>query len=175
MSVLSRDQIRDALNASPPLLESFLKSEDQLQSNGFDLTIAHVASFTDGGHIGIDNAHRLLPATKLLQFDGDGFIQLETGSYLVTFNEVVHLPKNLMALAKPRSSLLRSGVAVHNAVWDAGYHGRSQALLVVYNRFGFRLAQNARIVQMIFLTLDHPTSQAYSGRFQGENLFYDQT
>ena len=33
-----------------------------------------------------------------------------------------------MALGFARSSLLRSGCGIQNAVWDAGYHGRSEAL-----------------------------------------------
>jgi len=75
-----------------------------------------------------------------------------------------------MALGKSRSSLLRGGVTIHNAVWDAGYHGRSQALLMVYNPYGFSVAQNARVLQLVFLTLDAATSVPYNGAFQGENL-----
>ena len=75
-----------------------------------------------------------------------------------------------MALGKPRSSLLRSGVAVHNAVWDAGYRGRSQALLVVYHPRGFTLSRDARVLQLVFFALAHPVDQGYRGRYQGEGL-----
>ena len=64
-----------------------------------------------------------------------------------------------MALGKPRSSLLRSGVAIHNAVWDAGYQGRSQALLVVYHPRGFTLSRDARVLQLVFFLLAHPVDQ----------------
>ena len=74
-----------------------------------------------------------------------------------------------MALGKPRSSLLRSGVAVHNAVWDAGYRGRSQALLVVYHPRGFTLSRDARLV-FFASALAHPVDQGYRGRYQGEGL-----
>jgi dUTP pyrophosphatase len=92
------------------------------------------------------------------------------GCYLVTYNEVVNLPKNIMALATPRSSLLRCGVSIHSAVWDAGYSGRSQSLMVVYNPQGFRLYRNARIVQMVFFFLSREVPQGYQGVFQGENI-----
>ena len=59
---------------------------------------------------------------------------------------------------------------MHNAVWDAGYKGRSQALVVVYNPAGFTLARGARIVQMVFLTLDAPAQRLYDGQFQGEAI-----
>ena len=111
----------------------------------------------------------MLPPLSPLAFDGLGFLYLAPGIYIVTYNEIVHLPAEVMALGRPRSSLLRSGVAVHNAVWDAGYRGRSQSLLAVYNPQGFRLERNARIVQLVFLRLSGPT-QGYQGTYQGENV-----
>jgi len=92
------------------------------------------------------------------------------GHYLVTFNEVVSLPRWLMALGRPRSSLLRMGVSLHTAVWDAGYGGRSQALLVVHNVAGFRLQRDARIAQLVFFPLSAPDDRGYDGGYQGENL-----
>jgi len=71
---------------------------------------------------------------------------------------------------RKESSLLRCGVSIHNAVWDAGYSGRSQSLMVVYNPQGFRLYRNARIVQMVFFFLSREVAQGYQGMFQGENI-----
>src|SRR5690606_27582530 len=98
----------------------------------------------------------------------DGLVHLQPGPYIARLNETVALPLSIMALAKPRSSLLRCGVAVHNAVWDAGYAGQSQVMIVVYNPQGFTLAKDARIVQMVFMTLDAMTDAPYSGAYQGE-------
>jgi dUTP pyrophosphatase len=97
-------------------------------------------------------------------------LHLAPGPYRITLNEAVNLPLNVMALGKPRSSLLRSGVAIHNAVWDAGYHGRSQALLVVYNPGGFDIQRNTRVLQLVFFRLERGLSEGYQGRYQGENL-----
>jgi len=74
-----------------------------------------------------------------------------------------------MALARPRSSLLRCGVTVNTAVWDAGYSGRSQSLMVVYNPQGFRVQRNARVVQLVFLRLTQET-EGYRGVYQEENI-----
>ena len=81
----------------------------------------------------------------MLPFGSDGYLDLIPGAHLITFNEIVNLPLHVMALGRPRSSLLRAGVAIHTAVWDAGYRGRSQALLVVYNHHGYRLGKDAQI------------------------------
>ncbi|MBI4337872.1 MAG: deoxyuridine 5'-triphosphate nucleotidohydrolase [Chloroflexi bacterium] len=169
-SCLDSATIRHLVLAHPPLLEGYLSLDEQLQPNGFDLTVGQVAAFTAPGQIGAENAQRRLAGTTPLSFSSDGFLDLSPGPYLLTFNEAVGLPRDLMAVAKPRSSLLRSGVAVHNAVWDAGYHGRSQALLVVYHPLGFRLARNARVVQMVFFRLEREAERGYQGQFQRENL-----
>ncbi len=113
---------------------------------------------------------RALSETEPVDFDEAGWCQLPPGPFLVTFNEVVTLPLDLMALGRPRSSLLRCGVSIHTAVWDAGYQGRSQALLTVFNPAGYRLQKNARILQLVFLRLEQPLTSGYQGRFLGENL-----
>jgi dUTP pyrophosphatase len=169
-SVLSREDILKMLGATPPLVENLCDVRQQVQPNGIDLTLKEVALFSSPGSLGTGNENRVLSSTAPLVFDGLGRVDLLPGCYLVTYNEVVNLPKNIIALALPRSSLLRCGVSIHNAVWDAGYSGRSQSLLVVYNTQGFRLHRNARIVQMVFLVLSHEVAQGYQGMFQGENM-----
>ena len=169
-SPLDRDSIEHMVESSPPLLEDFLSLEAQLQPNGFDMTVREVARLTNSGAVGFDDADRVLSETQTLDFDQGGWIQLEPGPYLIIFNEVVTLPLDVMALGRPRSSLLRSGVGVHTAVWDAGYHGRSQALLVVYHRDGYRVQRDARLMQLVFFRMDSAASRGYQGRFQSENI-----
>ena len=153
-----------------PLVSNYLSLSDQLQPNGFDLTLGGIAEFTTSGRIGVSNDQRIIAEARELDFDAEGFVRLAPGAYVARLNETVALPGNVTALAKPRSSLLRNGVAVHNAVWDAGYVGRSQVQVAVYNAHGVVLARGARIVQMVFLTLDAATENPYSGLFQGEGL-----
>ena len=168
MGVLSSQQIRAMLSDTPPLVAGFPDIDEQLQANGFDMTLESIASFTGAGRIGVSNADRILAETQELAFDADGWVHLQPGVYAVRLNETVALPRNVMALAKPRSTLLRNGAAAHNAVWDAGYTGRSQIQVAVYSPHGLTLARNARIVQMVFFTLDDATETPYAGIYQGE-------
>ncbi|MEZ4496947.1 MAG: deoxyuridine 5'-triphosphate nucleotidohydrolase, partial [Thermomicrobiales bacterium] len=69
----------------------------------------------------------------------------------------------------PRSSIARSGAAIHTAVWDAGYSGRSTSLLHVINPDGLRLQRNARVTQLVFMTLSETTEHGYAGIYQNEN------
>ena len=167
---LNRDEIASLIASDPPLLQGYISLESQLQPNGFDLSLRDVSTLETPGAIGAADADRVLAATKLLTYGDDGWIELAPGPYLVTFNEVVNLPLDIMALGRPRSSLLRSGVSLHTAVWDAGYQGRSQSLLTVQNAGGFRLQRDARLAQLVFFRLSAPPSAGYQGRYQGEGL-----
>jgi len=168
-AVLSKQDIYRLLKQEPPLIEGYINLEEQVQPNGVDLTVREVALLQSPGKIAVENSQRLVSDLAPLVFDGLGFIDLMAGAYIITYNEIVHLPKNITALATPRSSLLRCGVTVNTAVWDAGYSGRSQSLMIVYNPQGLRLQRNARIVQLIFLELTQET-EGYHGAYQGENI-----
>ena len=168
-AILSKQDIHRLLQQQPPLIEGYINLEEQVQPNGIDLTLREIALLQTSGKIAVDNSQRLVSDLAPLVFDGLDFIDLMPGAYIITYNEIVHLPKNVMALATPRSSLLRCGVTVNTAVWDAGYSGRSQSLMVVYNPQGFRLQRNARIVQLVFLQLTRET-EGYHGTYQGENI-----
>ncbi len=169
MAVLSGQDIHRLINQDPPLVEGWLDLEAQVQTNGFDLTLREVALPQSAGKIAVANSQRMLPELAPLVFDGLDSIELIPGTYIITYNEIVHLPKNIMALGRPRSSLLRCGVTVGTAVWDAGYSGRSQSLMVVYNPSGFCLQRNARIIQLVFFELTGET-EGYRGAYQGENI-----
>ena len=169
-AVLSREDIVELLKAAPPLVENLVDADQQVQPNGVDLTIKEIAMFSSPGRIGIRNESRVLSAASPLVFDGMGEMEPLPGCYLVTCNEIVNLPRDIMALAKPRSSFLRCGVSVHTAVWDAGYSGRSQSLLTVYNSQGFRLQKNTRFIQLVFFRLGNEVAEGYNGIFQGENI-----
>ena len=136
----------------------------------FDINVREVSRFRGPGTIARANAGRVLPALAPLPFPADGYLDLPAGAYHIVFNEVVDLPNDVTALGRPRSSLGRCGVAIHTAVWDAGYRGRSTSLLVVGNPAGFRVERGARVLQLVFLGLARPAAEGYRGAYQGENL-----
>jgi dUTP pyrophosphatase len=170
MGVLSSQQINSLIDSEFPLVSGLIDLGTQLQPNGIDLTLGSLEALVGPGQIGLTNDDRVLAPAVDVPFGADGFVHLPPGVYVARLNEAVALPATVMALAKPRSSLLRNGVTVNNAVWDAGYAGRSQVQILVSNPAGFRVAKDARIVQMIFLTLDTATDSLYSGIYQGEKL-----
>jgi len=168
--VLGREALQALIDGPRPLVSGFLSLEEQLQPNGFDLSLAEIGSFTGTASIGRSNAHRVLPQVETLPFADDGWTTLAPGSYQLVFNEVVDLPNDMMALGRPRSSLCRSGATISTAVCDAGYRGRSTALLTVLNPEGLRIERDARLVQLVFFTLVAPTERGYEGVYQNERV-----
>ncbi|MCX6677416.1 MAG: deoxyuridine 5'-triphosphate nucleotidohydrolase [Methanothrix sp.] len=151
-------------------LESMIDAETQTQMCGMELTLQKIERFTSAGAVAFDNIERELPQTEMMDFAPSGWIDLPAGAYLVTFNEIVNVPKDAAALARARSTLLRCGAGLETALWDPGYRGRSQSLLVVYNPHGLRLKKNARLMQLVFMRLEKEAEKVYSGKYQGENI-----
>ena len=171
---LNRDAIAALINGavSIPLVSEYIDLNSQLQPNGFDLTVRDVAGIraeSGAAALGVADADRRLPEPTATGFHHGDWWRLTPGGYRITFNEVVSLPRWLMALGRPRSSLLRMGVALHTSVWDAGYSGRSQALLLVHQPGGLHLQRNTRVAQLVFLPLHDADATGYDGRYQREN------
>ena len=181
--VLTKPDLLRCLEGNSPLVTNLIDQQTQVQSNGIDFTLEEVRSFkvpkskkdrpARAGRVDFDSTYRRLADTSLLAFDSNGWVYLARGCYKAIFNEIVHIPSDVFAIARPRSSLIRNGATVETGVWDSGYTGRSEALLLVFNQSGLHLQQNARIVQVIFFELSTPleSTDTYAGRYNGENLW----
>ena len=140
----------------------------QFQPAGIDITMKEIYSFKSAGLIDFDNKERKISEVEPIDFESDR-VSLKPGAYKVIFNEYVRIPKNVAGICLPRSSMLRCGATLECAVWDPGYEGRSEALLVVRNEHGITLKRNAKIGQMVFIRLSEDAASLYEGKYKGEN------
>lgn len=168
--MLNREEIQEAIKKRQ-LISQYIDLNTQLTPNGFDLTIASIFRLDGHGALDFSNKERVTPQgleikpRKKKKNDSFGWWHLKKGAYRVITNEVVKFPKDLIAVAFPRSSLLRMGAFTQTGVWDAGFEGRSEFILVVENPFGIRVKQNARIIQLIFSVINE-TMHGYQGVYQ---------
>lgn len=165
--ILAKEEIRKLI-LEKGLVRDYIDLEKQLQPNGFDCTLRKVGVIKEEGKVDFDNSERKIPKVEEVDFHED-WIFLPKGVYRAYLNEVISLSNDIMAIGRPRSSLVRCGATVLTAVWDAGYEGRSEVGLVVYNENGIWLKRNARIMQLVFMKLSEET-EGYSGIFKGENI-----
>jgi dUTP diphosphatase len=142
--------------------------EAHIQPNGVDLSLDAIWGFGDAGALGRADTDRHLSARQELSFNVEGWIDLPAGTYGIRYAEPVEMPTDCGGLCFPRSSLLRMGLTIPTAVWDAGYGGRGEGLLIVGNPHGVRLQRGARIAQLVVFRLTGATA-GYTGRYQNEN------
>ncbi len=154
--------------ASELKLVAEMLSASQAQPAGIDLTLKEVHGLTDAGEIDFDNSRRRISASRKLEFS-EGKLLLPPGCYKIIYNEYVNIPIDCAAFGYPRSSLLRCGADVRCAVWDPGYHGRSESLLVVHNKHGIALHEKAKVMQLVFVRLEASAEKGYDGKYKGEN------
>jgi len=168
--MLNRQEI-ERLIKDDKLVEGYVALETQLTPNGFDLTCAQIFEFDAQGSVDFSNKERRIPQgreilpCKSTPDDAFGWWDLKKGMYKVKTNESVCLPLDLIALAFSRTSLLRAGALTQHGIWDAGFQGKSEFVLVVENPFGLRLKQNARVAQLVFFRIQE-TTQGYRGIYQ---------
>jgi len=167
--VLNKNNIKKLIQEKK-LIESYIDCDKQLTPNGFDLTVGRIFMFDSKGALDFSNSERVIAKEKELiaakKKSGDkyGWWQLKQGAYKIRTNEIVSLPNDLVALAFSRTSLLRMGAFTQNGVWDAGFSGRGEFILVVENPKGIEIKQNARVVQLVFLATEK--TESYKGIYK---------
>ncbi len=168
--MLNREEIRKLISGKA-LVKDFVDLDTQLTPNGIDLTAGKIYEFDSPGALDFSNKERSLPACREVPApksgpeDRFGWWTLKKGCYKVVTNETVTLPRDMIGIAFSRSSLLRMGAFVENGVWDAGFSGKSEFILVVENPQGMRIKENARILQLLFMPIKE-TGQGYNGIYQ---------
>ncbi len=164
--MLNKAEIKKLIEGKK-LIENFINPDVQLTPNGFDLTAAKIFEFSSPGAIDFSNSERIIPECKELapskknQQDKYGWWHLAKGAYKIRTNETVNLPGDLIALAFTRTSLLRVGAFTQHGVWDAGFCGKGEFILIVENNAGIDIKQNARVTQLIFVRVNE--TEKYNG------------
>lgn len=153
-------------NISRFMVLSHLESS-QVQPAGVDLRVSEVYVFKGAGTLGLED--RVLPSVERLA-DDNGVWLLKPGVYKIQFLDIVAIPPTTLGLCFPRSTLLRMGAMLYCTVWDPGYRGRGEALLVVFNEHGIKLSRGARVAQLVLFNIVMPQGEIYKGFYQHENL-----
>lgn len=167
--MLNRRELKERIEEED-LIQEFIDLETQLTPQGFDLTAGKILKYKGGGKLDFSNSEREIPEAeevepvKKSEEDDYGWWKLEPGVYKVVMNEKVDIPNDLAALAFPRSSLLRMGASIENAVWDSGYTGTGSFMLNVENSEGIEVKENARVNQLVFFEVEEH-GDGYSGRY----------
>ena len=138
-----------------------------VQPAGIDLSVAEIHRFITSGRLG--KHQRILAKTEPIE-PINGVWRLNPGPYKVIYKEVVKVPYDCLAFLLPRSSLMRMGAILFSAIWDPGYIGRGEGLLVIFNPFGIEIEKESHIGQLIFIKLESLPHIVYKGVYQFERV-----
>jgi dUTP pyrophosphatase len=177
----------DRLIKEEGMVSNYINFDEQLQPDGFDLTVNKIERFISRGALLTDTKYlpemveektKQMVYPQIITKDGGLPIvitekvrdiwELDEGVYLAYFNEAIKLPKSVSSIHIQRSTFMRCGNLSIVGAWDMGYHGKGCTMIYIGNPYGLVLEKNTRIVKMQFT----PVTEGfmYEGSYQKENI-----
>jgi len=139
--------------------------EDTVRENGVDLRVGEeIARFVKTDRVfDPDN-----PDSSFFQIEkGEEFIIQPYEHVLLTTEELVKLPDDVMAFVNLRSSFARLGLFIPPTIVDAGFEGQV-TIEVVGSSFPIKLKTGTRFIHLIFARTLTPVEHPYQGKYQGQ-------
>ena len=162
MVVLGYEKILELIK-NGSLIENI--DEKNIQPSGIDLRVKCIYRLKNGGFLGTND--RMTPDVENVSDSPGEKIRLEPNEFvLVETMEKVNMPKDVMAIVLPRSSLFRCGVSLHTAVVDPGFQGTLTFGMKNLSEFPFEIEIGSKIGQIVFEEVKGNV-KLYNGKYQG--------
>lgn len=142
----------------------------EVSPNGVDLTLAEIGK-VDEGRLVMTRDSKFEPrvdAEERVHLEPeDTMFELKPGYYRVRYGETIEIPMGHVGFVYPRSTLMRNGLMLYSAVWDAGYEGKGVGGLAVSHRA--EIQKGTRIGQIVMARAEDSSGE-YDGQYQGEGV-----
>ena len=142
--------------------------EGDSQPNAVDLRLGKVYKINNE-MFEVSNDHKKHRGSEEMFPDGDGYYNLQPGSYEVVMENIIHVGDGEAGWVITRSTLNRNGCYITSGLYDSGYHGVMAGVLHVTTGPA-RIKQGTRIGQ--YLSFDAVMLRAYDGDY-GINKEHD--
>lgn len=148
-------------------------SPENVQPNGVDLRVGDIYKVRGKADFCGDDYEK--PERKSVSCnDPPGnetpYFRLHPGHHIIVYDEEIAIPKGYVGHVYPRSRLMRCGLHMTTALWDQGYEGRGEGMLIVPPAIGnVKIPVRMPIAQMVFRTAEL-VEDDYDGTHQGERL-----
>ncbi len=161
--MIGYEEILKLIKQKPSLIENV--NEKNIQPSGIDLRVKCIYRLKNSGFLG--NSDRMTPDVESVSDMPGEKIRLEPNEFvLVETMEKVNMPKDVMAIVLPRSSLFRCGVSLHTAVVDPGFQGTLTFGMKNLSEFPFEIEIGSKIGQIVFEEVKGNV-KLYDGKYQG--------
>ncbi|MBI2054564.1 MAG: 2'-deoxycytidine 5'-triphosphate deaminase [Candidatus Sungbacteria bacterium] len=151
------------------LVENLAERElNNPEGAGFDLRLGKLFKLKGRGFLGIDE--RETPGVEIIAEYNPEKTQsviIKPGEmYLTETYERLNMPIDLLAVAKPRTTLHRSGIFTRVSVADPGYSGTLHPAIFNAGPVEVEIELGARYINVMFFEIKGEAS-AYRGQWQG--------
>jgi dUTP pyrophosphatase len=165
-----------AQHLTPQTTSDAEPTNDQIQPNGVDLRIGELYRVS-GNHAYFGEEEYVKPKRTKIQPEEEyagrrQFYSIPPGHYIVVYDEKIHIPEGHVGHVYPRSRLMRSGIQLTTALWDQGYEGVGEGMLIVPKSIkNTEIQVSTPIAQMTLREAESPEEfETYDGSHQGERL-----
>lgn len=144
--------------------------EDMVQMHALDIRIDKLYRITSGffvpeqGKTSQSRKEEIIPTVEPVMPPREIFC-LAPGVYSFEAVQSVEMAEGEAGWLVPRSSLTRNGVDVRSALYDAGYKGGVNGIIIVHGHHGCSIEKGARIAQFVIVKAE--TAKLYDGQYQG--------
>jgi deoxycytidine triphosphate deaminase len=142
--------------------------EGDSQPNAVDLRLGRVYKINNEV-FEVSNDHKKHRGSEEMFPDGDGYFNLNPGSYEVVMENVINVGEDEAGWVITRSTLNRNGCYITSGLYDSGYHGVMAGVLHVTTGPA-RIKQGTRIGQ--YLSFNSESLSSYDGDY-GINKQHD--
>jgi len=174
--VLGIDEIHGRIKEEK-LLEGLSDRElNNPEGTGMDLRIGKAFRLEGEAFLGIEKRNTPKPVLIAEFIPGKmATITLKPGDFVLTETvEKFNMPAGLVGVAKPRTTLHRSGVIARMGVVDPGYSGTVHPALFNAGPSVVTIEMGARYINVIFFEIRGTTKQ-YRGQWQGGRVAAEET
>ncbi len=156
--ILNKEEIIERINKQS-LIENI--SKESIQPAGVDLRLDKIYRIKKSGELYISG--RKPPEVKE---EVSKIYKINPNEYcLCSTVEIINMPRDLVGIILPRSTLFRIGLSLRTALIDPGYKGRLILGLKNETSHEIKLERFSRICQVIFIKTK--ITEGYSGQYQG--------
>ncbi len=168
--ILSDFDLRNYIGSHRLVVKPF--EEELVRENGLDLRL--------GNEIGIHNPELkedfvLDPSNEehlkreyIVTKDNDRLVIPSKSQVLLTTQEFLEMPDNLMGFVELRSSWARHGLSMPPTIIDAGFKGDVTLEVINHSNHAIALKPSVRFAHIIFAITMNRVSKQYSGSYLGQ-------
>lgn len=103
----------------------------------------------------------------------EGWSLIPNKVYILEVENPIKISNDCAQLYRPRSTLLRAGVALYTATGDSGYYGHLSFMCINHGHLPFFLEKGVRFAQLIDFEVKDNSLQ-YDGDYQEEEVDWDE-